>query len=233
MTFAAWCRAHRLAGAFRSIRAGATLDDAGFDAGFESPSGFRDAFLRTFGTPPGRARSREPAVVVGWIPSPIGPFLGGVRDDGICLLEYADRRGLEHQLGTLRDRCRGALVPGGHPRLGQLQEELAAYFAGTRREFSAPVTPRGTPFQERVWEELRRIPYGETLSYEDLARRVGRPTGQRAVAQANGLNRIAILIPCHRVIGKDGELTGYGGGLWRKRLLLELERTGRLPGGVA
>ena len=92
-----------------------------------------------------------------------------------------------------------------------------------------PTAPRGTPFQEKVWDELRRIPHGETISYDELARRIGQPTAQRAVARANGMNRICILIPCHRVIGKDGSLTGYGGGLWRKRLLLELERTASAP----
>jgi AraC family transcriptional regulator of adaptative response/methylated-DNA-[protein]-cysteine methyltransferase len=93
-----------------------------------------------------------------------------------------------------------------------------------------PLASRGTPFQDRVWQELRRIPYGQTIPYDELARRIGQPTAQRAVARANGMNYIAILIPCHRVIGKDGSLTGYGGGLWRKRLLLELERIGVLPG---
>ncbi|HEV7869528.1 MAG TPA: methylated-DNA--[protein]-cysteine S-methyltransferase, partial [Chthoniobacteraceae bacterium] len=95
---------------------------------------------------------------------------------------------------------------------------------------TVPLAPCGTAFQERVWTELRLIPYAQTISYEALAIAIGQPTAMRAVALANGSNRLAILIPCHRVIGKDGSLTGYGGGLWRKRLLLELERTGRLPG---
>ena len=108
--------------------------------------------------------------------------------------------------------------------------QLDEYFQGKRKDFTLPLASRGTPFQDKVWQELRRIPHGQTLSYDELARRVGQPTAQRAVARANGANCVAILIPCHRVIGKDGTLTGYGGGLWRKRLLLELERTGRLPG---
>jgi O-6-methylguanine DNA methyltransferase len=88
----------------------------------------------------------------------------------------------------------------------------------------------GTPFQERVWKELQRIPHGQTANYQEIARRVGRPTAIRAVARANGMNRLYLLVPCHRVITKDGELSGYGGGVWRKRALLELERTGKLPG---
>jgi AraC family transcriptional regulator of adaptative response/methylated-DNA-[protein]-cysteine methyltransferase len=137
---------------------------------------------------------------------------------------------LERNFETMR-RCFGcAVVPGEHRLLDQLRRELQEYFAGQRRDFSVPLAPRGTPFQEKVWHELRRIPYGETISYDELARRIGQPTAQRAVARANGMNRICILIPCHRVIGKDGSLTGYGGGLWRKRLLLELERSGKLPG---
>jgi AraC family transcriptional regulator of adaptative response/methylated-DNA-[protein]-cysteine methyltransferase len=111
-----------------------------------------------------------------------------------------------------------------------LRQELDDYFQGGRARFTLPLASRGTPFQEKVWLELRRIPYGQTISYDELARRVGQPMAQRAVARANGMNYVAILIPCHRVIGKDGSLTGYGGGLWRKRLLLELERTGKLPG---
>jgi AraC family transcriptional regulator of adaptative response/methylated-DNA-[protein]-cysteine methyltransferase len=225
MSFTAWCRGHRLAGAFTKIREGAKLDETVFDSGFESHSGFRDAFHRTFGKAPGRARQQGERIVTAMIESPLGPLLAGASDSGICLLEYTDRRMLEHNFETMRRRFGCAVVPGEHSLLKQLRVELAEYFAGKRRTFSLPLASRGTPFQEKVWQELRRIPHGHTIAYDELARRIGQPAAQRAVARANGMNRICILIPCHRVIGKDGSLTGYGGGLWRKRLLLELERT--------
>ncbi len=230
MSFAAWCRGNRLAGAFTRIRQGATLDDATFDSGFESHSGFRDAFTRVFGEAPGRSRQNADRVVITMLETPLGPLLAGANDLGINFLEYTDRRMLEHNLKTMRRRFGCAVVPGRHPLLDALREQLDEYFQGSRREFTLPLTSRGTPFQDKVWQELCRIPHGQTISYDELARRIGQPTAQRAVARANGMNYVAILIPCHRVIGKDGSLTGYGGGLWRKRLLLELERTGKLPG---
>lgn len=224
MTFAAWCRGHRLAGALTQIRNGTKLDDAVFDSGFESHSGFREAFRRAFGEAPGRARQNGGSIVFAMIESPLGPLLAGASDTGLCLLEYTDRRRLERNLATLRKRFDCALLPGQHPLLTRLRAELADYFAGRRKRFSVPLSPRGTMFQEKVWRELRNIPHGQTISYDELARRIGQPTAQRAVARANGMNRICILIPCHRVIGKDGSLTGYGGGLWRKYWLLNLER---------
>lgn len=230
MSFAAWCRGNRLAGAFMRIRQGATLDDAAFDSGFESHSGFREAFARVFGEAPGRSRDNGERVVTTMVETPLGPMLAGATDHGISFLEYTDRRMLEHNLKLIRRRFGCAIVPGQHPRLERLREELGEYFQGERRQFTLQVAARGTPFQEKVWQELCRIPYGQTISYDELAHRVEQPTAKRAVARANGMNCVAILIPCHRVIGKDGSLTGYGGGLWRKRLLLELERTGKLPG---
>ena len=136
-------------------------------------------------------------------------------------------RPLETNLATMRKRQACAVVPGEHKWLTRLRRQLGEYFAGGRREFTVPLAQRGTAFQERVWRELRLISPGETISYEELARRIGQPSARRAVARANGMNRICILIPCHWVIGEDGSPTGYGGGLWRKRLLLELERTHR------
>ena len=230
MSFAAWCRGNRLAGAFARIRRGAALDDAILESGFESHSGFREAFSRVFGEAPGRSRENGDRVVITMLETPLGPLLAGATDEGINLLEYTDRRMLEHNLKAMRRRFSCAIVPGQHPHLERLRRELDEYFQGGRREFTLPLASRGTPFQDRVWQELRRIPYAQTIPYDELARRIGQPTAQRAVARANGMNYVAILIPCHRVIGKDGSLTGYGGGLWRKRLLLELERTGRLPG---
>jgi AraC family transcriptional regulator, regulatory protein of adaptative response / methylated-DNA-[protein]-cysteine methyltransferase len=230
MTFTEWCRGQRLAGAFDRLRNGMKLDEVALDSGFESHSGFREAFTRVFGEAPGRARQAGGRIVVQMIDSPLGPLLVGATDEGVCLLEFTDRRMLESNLATIRKRFHSPVVPGEHPWLKQLQSELKEYFAGRRQDFAVPLAPKGTAFQEQVWAQLRAIPFGQTIAYDELARRVDRPTAQRAVALANGQNRIAILIPCHRVIGKDGSLTGYGGGLWRKRLLLELERAGRLPG---
>ena len=223
MTFHAYRRARRLGGALELIRQGERPEDAGWDAGYESASGFRDAFAKTFGAAPGRAREAD-CVRIAWVESPVGPLLLGGTDKGIALLEFTDRRALESQLAALRRRLGRALVPGTNDLVERAKEELGEYFAGRRRRFELPIDEPGTPFEERVWGELRRIPYGETRSYEELAAAVGRPGGARAVGQANGRNRVAIVVPCHRVVNKGGRLGGYGGGLWRKRFLLELEQ---------
>jgi AraC family transcriptional regulator of adaptative response/methylated-DNA-[protein]-cysteine methyltransferase len=153
-------------------------------------------------------------------------MIAGATDEGVCLLEFGDRRMLETQIKRLERLCHQPLVPGEHPHLAQLRDELARYFAGTLRAFTVPLVFRGTPFEERVWRELVRIPYGKTCSYAALADRVRAPGAQRAVGRANGMNRIAIVIPCHRVVNTSGKLGGYGGGLWRKHWLLTLESRG-------
>jgi AraC family transcriptional regulator of adaptative response/methylated-DNA-[protein]-cysteine methyltransferase len=159
-----------------------------------------------------------------WIESPLGPLIAGADDRGVCLLEFSDRRMLEAQLKTLKQRLRRPLVPGEHHHLERLRQELAEYFAGTRKVFEVPIHAPGTPFQEKVWNALLTVPFGELRSYEQIAVAIGSPKAVRAVGRANGMNRIAIVIPCHRVVGKDGTPTGYGGGIWRKQHLLELER---------
>jgi len=222
MTFAAFCRARRLSSALASIREGGSVDDAVFESGYLSHSGFSDAFTRTFGATPVQGDSVD-AVSLAWIESPVGPLIAGADDRGICLLEFSDRRMLEAQLKTLSHRLRRPLVPGGHPLLDRLRTELAEYFEGTRNAFEVPLHAPGTPFQELVWAELLKVPFGELRSYEDIAIAIGRPKAVRAVGRANGMNRIAIVIPCHRVVGKDGSPTGYGGGIWRKQRLLDLE----------
>jgi len=223
MTFQAYCRARRLGKAFESIRGGKALDETVFDSGFDSHSGFRSAFARVFGAPPGQVRGGD-CIRLCWVPTPMGPMVAGAADAGVCLLEFTERRMLETQFDTLRQRFQMALVPGETAHLEQVRAELGEYFAGNRREFTVPLAYPGTAFERAVWTRLLGIPYGETRSYEELAREVGRPGASRAVGTANGRNRIAILIPCHRVVNKNGELGGYGGGLWRKRLLLELEK---------
>lgn len=163
------------------------------------------------------------------IDTPLGPMLAGATDDGICLLEFTDRRALPTELDTLRRRLGRPIVAGSHQHLDHLRTELAEYFAGTRRAFDLPLITLGSAFQERTWSELRRLASGTTISYEELAERVGRPRAQRAVGTANGANRIAVVIPCHRVVSKTGETGNYGGGSWRKEWLLTHEARAATP----
>ena len=208
--------------ALNQIRRGTNLDTVSLGNGYESHSGFRDAFARTFGQPPGRCRQAD-RVVTARLSSPIGPLDVAAIDEGVCLVEFAGPRA-DDQTETLQRLFVCAVVPGRHPLLDQLRDELAAYFAGRLRAFRVPLVYPGTPFQEAVWGQLLQIPYGETRSYKDIARAVGTPAGSRAVGAANGRNRLAIVIPCHRVVNEGGRLGGYGGGLWRKQFLLDLER---------
>jgi AraC family transcriptional regulator of adaptative response/methylated-DNA-[protein]-cysteine methyltransferase len=222
MTFHAYSRVRRLGLALGQIQQGSGVSRAAFSTGFESLSGFNEAFKRFVGQAPRDMKSAT-VVTVNRIPTPLGPMVAGVVDDAICLLEFADRRMLETQLVRLQKRLECVFVPGASEVFDRLAEELESYFNGERTEFSAPLLTPGTAFQQQVWARLRAIPAGTTKSYGDIAKEIGRPTAVRAVARANGDNRIAILIPCHRVIGADGKLTGYAGGLWRKQRLLEVE----------
>ncbi|HEX6942214.1 MAG TPA: methylated-DNA--[protein]-cysteine S-methyltransferase [Gemmatimonadaceae bacterium] len=172
------------------------------------------------------SRPGGPDVVMCEIDSPVGVLIAAATDGGLCLLEFRDREMLETQVAKVRARV-GPTIVGSHKILEQVRSELEEYFDGARREFSIPLIYPGTPFQVKVWTALRALPYGGTISYEELARRIGAPAGQRAAGHANGQNPIAIIIPCHRVINKGGKLGGYGGGLWRKQVLLDLERGGQ------
>jgi AraC family transcriptional regulator of adaptative response/methylated-DNA-[protein]-cysteine methyltransferase len=222
MTFQAYTRSRRLAGAFQQIREGADLSSVVFDSGYDSHSGFHDAFTRTFGDTPGR--STGDCVLLSWVRSPLGPLVAGATAEGVCLLEFTDRRMLETQFDAVRHRFDKPVLPGTNPHLEKLEEELAGYFEGRLTRFTVPLVYPGSPFQSKVWGALLAIPYGETRSYEQMAQAVGEPKAVRAVGTANGQNRIAIVIPCHRVIRKGGALGGYGGGLARKQWLLQLER---------
>jgi methylated-DNA-[protein]-cysteine S-methyltransferase len=153
------------------------------------------------------------------IDSPVGPLLLAADDDGLRLVEFQQSR---HRVKRADD-----WVEGGHAVFDATRTQLDEYFRGERKHFDLPLAPRGTEFQREVWFALATIPYGETVSYAQLAGRVGRPSAMRAVGAANGRNPLPIVLPCHRVIGADGSLTGFGGGLPTKQFLLELE--GALP----
>jgi len=223
MTFQAYHRARRLGVALREVRRGGRVDQAKNGSGFESASGFREAFTKIFGDPPTTAKSREP-MFVERIETPLGGMIAVADDEGLRLLEFADRRALESELSILRKRLRTNVVPGEHPHLDAIRSQLADYFSGRKLEFDIPLTPIGSDFQLRAWEILRSIPVGETRSYSWMAKQLGDENARRAVGRANGTNMICIVIPCHRVIRADGTLCGYGGGLWRKKWLLDHER---------
>jgi len=149
------------------------------------------------------------------MPSPVGPLLLAADTQGLRLIEFGSPR---HPMRRTDDWHEGSSAV-----LDETRDQLDDYFAGRRRTFDLPLAPHGTGFQQQVWLALRDIPYGETISYAQLARRLDMPTATRAVGAANGRNPLPIVVPCHRVIGADGSLTGFGGGLPTKRFLLELE----------
>jgi len=225
MTFQAYHRARRMGLALEQLQAGDGSMPVALDHSYESLSGFRDAFKRAFGTTPGRSAGVQ-CIMTRRLETPLGPMVAAATVDGVCLLEFADRRALTRQTADLQRRLKSVIVPGHNTHLECLAKELVEYFEGKRRTFSVPLVSPGTAFQQKTWGELRRIPYGSTTSYSQLARTIGHPGSQRAVGRANGDNRIAIVIPCHRVVKDDGTLCGYGGGVWRKQHLLDLERTG-------
>ncbi|MBL8521749.1 MAG: bifunctional transcriptional activator/DNA repair protein Ada [Betaproteobacteria bacterium] len=230
MTFHAYQRARRMGAALSTVRQGAPVIDAQLAHGFESASGFRDAFAKVFGAPPSRAAGVR-QLLARWIDTPLGAMLAVADDEGLHLIDWVDRRGLERAIGRLKVRLKAAIVPGPHAVLDQAARKMAEYFAGRRRVFTLPLAPQGTPFQNAVWNALVQIPAGETRTYSGLAATLGQPTAVRAVARANGDNFRGIVVPCHRVIGADGNLTGYGGGLARKRWLIEHERRLRVAPG--
>ena len=223
LTFHAYVRLRRLGLALRQIQQGTPVGDAVTAQAFESESAFREAFAQAFGSPPS-AVDRESSIWLGRIATPLGSMVMGVHDSGLCLLEFAGQAVLDERLALLRQRMGRVFLPGEHPLMQQVRRQLGGYFEGSLRQFSLPLQAPGTSFQEAAWDALRQIPYGVMRSYADIAAVIGCPDAVRAVGGAVGDNHIAIVIPCHRVVASDGELTGYRGGLWRKEYLLALEQ---------
>ncbi len=221
MTFLEMARRRRLRDGFETLSTGGRMIAAQLEAGFESPSAFRAAFARLLGCTPGDFRADAP-LKAGWIATPLGDMIAVSSATHLHLLEFVERKALPAELRRLAAEGRGVGI--GRPApTEQAAAELAAYFTGRSARFETPLAPPGGAFAQQVWRALRDIPAGETRSYGELARLIGRPEAVRAVARANGQNQIALMIPCHRVIGADGALTGYGGGLWRKQRLIEIE----------
>lgn len=222
ITFQAYQRMFRINSAFKKIQSGESVTETAFDSGFESLSGFGDSFKTIFGVSPKNSKTKN-LIDLKRIETPLGTMYACAVEEGICLLEFSDRKMLETELKTLSKLYNATIIQGNNKHFDILEKQLSEYFEGKRKQFSVSLSTPGSEFQNIVWAALQNIPFGSTISYKQQADAINKSSAIRAVANANGMNRISILIPCHRVIGTDGKLIGYGGGLWRKQYLLELE----------
>lgn len=224
MTFVEYARARRMGIAIKHIRSGDSIIEAQLNTGYESSNGFRDAFSKIMGAPPTKLKNENALLKTSWLDTPLGPMIAIADEEGLYLLEFIDRRGLEREIERLRIRMKAVIIPGMSLAIEAMDKELEQYFNGTLQTFKTPFHLIGSIFQKEAWDALIDIPYGKTRSYLEQAKFIGRPTAFRAVATANGANTIAIAIPCHRIINTNGELGGYGGGLARKKWLIEHEK---------
>lgn len=226
MTFVEYARARRMGLAIKQIQGGETVINAQLNTGYESSSGFREAFSKMMGAAPTQFNPQHTVLKVSWLDTRLGPMIAIADDEGLYLLEFIDRRGLQREVEKLRLKRKATIVPGITDPIQSITLELQSYFEGNLKKFETPVHLLGSPFQRLVWEELMRIPYGQTRTYLSQAKAIGQCTAYRAVANANGANQLAIIIPCHRIINSNGDLGGYGGGIPRKQWLIDHEKKG-------
>lgn len=226
MTFIKYARARRMGLAIKQIQNGDSVISAQLDSGYESSSGFRDAFAKMMGTSPTKFGKRDTIILKSaWIDTRLGTMLTIADEEALYLLEFVDRRNLELEVERLRMKLNATIIPERTKITQQIEDELQRYFEGILKEFKTPFCLLGTPFQKRVWSELMCIPYGQTRSYNDQAKAIGKETSCRAVANANGANQLAIIVPCHRIINSNGALGGYSGGINRKKWLIAHEKS--------
>lgn len=221
ITFHAYQRMQRVNVAIQELKVGRSATEVAFDSGYDSLSGFGYTYKQMTGTAP---TERNEVIVIQRFTTPLGPMFVCATERGVCLLEFTDRRMLETEFRDLQRLLKAKIMFGENRHTRQAEKEIGEYFLGTRQAFSLQLDTPGSAFQREVWQGLCTIPYGETTHYQALSEQVNRPAAVRAVATANGANRVAIVVPCHRVIGKDGTMTGYGGGVARKEWLIKHEQ---------
>ncbi|MEM1137021.1 MAG: methylated-DNA--[protein]-cysteine S-methyltransferase [Bacteroidota bacterium] len=223
ITFHAYQRMYRINTAFNELKEGKSATATAFDTGYESLSGFGYTFKKLVGKSPQKSVGQA-IILINRFTTPLGPMFVCATEKGICLLEFVDRKMLETEFKDLQRLLNAKIIIGENAHIQQVKKELIEYFNIERKDFEVALHTPGTEFQNLVWSSLRVIPYGGTSTYKKQAALVRKPNAVRAMAAANGHNRIAIVIPCHRVIGTNGDLIGYGGGIERKRWLLEHEK---------
>jgi len=223
MTFQAYQRMYRINNAFQELKKGKNATHTAFDTSYESLSGFGYTFKKLVGKSPKQIKDKN-IILINRLTTPLGPMFVCATDNGICLLEFVDRRMLETEFKDLQKLLKANIISGENEHIKQAKKEIKEYFEGSRKKFEVKLETPGTDFQNSVWNCLQQIEYGTTTTYQKQAEKINNPKAIRAVASANGYNRISIVVPCHRVIGKDGKMTGYGGGIERKKWLIEHER---------
>lgn len=224
ITFQAFQRMQRMNVALQELKGGRAATDVAFDNGYESLSGFGYTYKRLTGVAP---TEQSQMIIIHRFTTPLGPMFVCATERGVCLLEFTDHQRLETELRDLQRLLNARILSGENSHTRQAAKEMSEYFSGTRQQFDLLLDAPGSDFQRSVWQALCAVPYGQTSHYQALSSQIGKPHAVRAVAAANGANRIAIVIPCHRIIGKEGAMTAYGGGLARKKWLIEHERKSR------
>jgi len=219
----------RLNVALQELKTGRATNDVAFDSGYESLSGFGYTCKKTDRHAPSE---NSQTIVIHRFTTPPGPMFVCATERGVCLLEFVDRRMLETVLRDLQRLFKACIIAGENSHTRQAEKEIEEYFSGHRRVFDLALDTPGSPFQQSVWAQLCSVPFGDTDNYQTLTVDIGKPSATRVVAAANGVNRVAIVIPCHRIIGKDGALTDYGGGIARKAWLIAHEEKHRVSAGV-
>lgn len=221
VTFQAFQRMQRINVALQELKAGRSTTDVAFDSGYDSLSGFGYTCKKLTGSAPSM---RSQVILIHRFTTPLGPMFVCATDRGICLLEFVDRRALETEFSDLQRLFNASIIAGENSHTRLAEKEIGEYFASQRQHFSVALDTPGSEFQRSVWQGLQKISYGQTTNYQTVAIDTGKPTATRAVASACGANRVAIIIPCHRVIGKNDSMTGYGGGIARKIWLINHEK---------
>ncbi len=199
------------------------MSDTQLVAGYESGNDFKDTFLRLIGS--ASSVLAQNILTASWFDTPLGPMVAIADDHALYLLEFFNRCGFEREIENLKQKTKSTIVPGYTSPIYSIKNELSQYFEGKLKAFKTPLFFLGSPFQKQVWQELQNIPYGKTRSYGEIAKTIGRPTAFRAVAQANGTNQLALIVPCHRVINTNGQPGGYASGVTRKEWLIHHERS--------
>ncbi len=223
ITFHAYQRMYRINNAYKELKDGKKTTATAYDLGYESLSGFAYTYKKLIGKSPSKSANQS-VILINRMTTPLGPMFICATDKGICLLEFTDRKMLETEFRDLQKLLKAEILTGENKHIKQAKKEIDEYFKGERKIFEVPLDTPGTDFQNEVWTSLQQIPFGETSSYQVEAEKLNKPKAARAFARANGANRLSIIVPCHRIIGKDGNLTGYGGGIERKKWLLDFEK---------